>query len=145
MRLRLRGSPILIDQPDIRTTCNRSLLLLCIVQCSGFRGSPITSDAGLLAFRAGRHPVLLRQSVFGRVAGYEDGNGIDPLCYEPVMRWEVTDRAITGSAARPAACPKIAEPWSLTSLRENLIKNGAKVVSHGRSVAFQMAEVAVRW
>ncbi len=28
--------------------------------------------------------------------------------------------------------PKVAEPWSLTSLREKLIKIGAKVVSHGR-------------
>ena len=31
----------------------------------------------------------------------------------------------------------------LTSLREKLIKIGAKVVSHGRYVTFQMAEVAV--
>ena len=41
------------------------------------------------------------------------------------------------------AMPKTAEPWSLTSLREKLIKIGAKVVSHGRYVTFQMAEVAV--
>jgi hypothetical protein len=33
--------------------------------------------------------------------------------------------------------------WSLTSLREKLIKIGAKVVSHGRYVTFQMAEAAV--
>jgi hypothetical protein len=33
--------------------------------------------------------------------------------------------------------------WSLTSLREKLIKIGAKVVSHGRYVTFQMAEVAI--
>ena len=39
-------------------------------------------------------------------------------------------------------CPRV-EPWSLTSLREKLIKIGAKVVSHGRYVTFQMAEVAV--
>ena len=39
--------------------------------------------------------------------------------------------------------PKTEEPWSLTSLREKLIKIGAKVVSHGRYVTFQMAEVAV--
>jgi hypothetical protein len=35
------------------------------------------------------------------------------------------------------------EPWSLTSLREKLIKIGAEVVSHGRYFTFQMAEVAV--
>jgi len=32
---------------------------------------------------------------------------------------------------------------SLTSLREKLIKIGAKVVSRGRYIAFQMAEVAI--
>ena len=39
--------------------------------------------------------------------------------------------------------PKTVERWSLTSLREKLIKIGAKVVSHGRYVTFQMAKVAV--
>jgi hypothetical protein len=38
------------------------------------------------------------------------------------------------------ARPKTVEAWSLTSLREKPIKIGAKVVSHGRYVAFQMAE-----
>jgi len=33
--------------------------------------------------------------------------------------------------------------WSLTTLRENLIKIGAKVVSTARYVVFQMAEVAI--
>src|SRR5215472_11062609 len=40
------------------------------------------------------------------------------------------------------AMPKTVERWSLTSLREKLIKIGAKVVSHGRYLTFQMAEVA---
>jgi hypothetical protein len=31
----------------------------------------------------------------------------------------------------------------MTSLKEKLIKIGAKVISHGRTVAFQMAEVAI--
>ena len=39
--------------------------------------------------------------------------------------------------------PKAADLWSLTSLREKLIKIGAKVVSRGRYVTFHMAEVAV--
>ena len=38
---------------------------------------------------------------------------------------------------------KVAEPWLLTSLREKLIKIGAKVVRHGRYITFQMAEVEV--
>ena len=44
---------------------------------------------------------------------------------------------------RTLAMPKAAERCSLTSLREKLIKIGAKVVSHGRYVTFQLAEVAV--
>jgi DDE family transposase len=48
-----------------------------------------------------------------------------------------------GNFMRTLAMPKAAEPWSLTSLREKLIKIGAKVVSHGRYVTFQMAGVAV--
>jgi len=59
--------------------------------------------------------------------------------------------------ASPAPCPgaqpgqfhadlalaKAAGSWSLTILREKLIKVGAKVVNHGRYVTFQMAELAV--
>jgi hypothetical protein len=48
-----------------------------------------------------------------------------------------------GNFMRTLAMPNAAEPWSLSSLREKLIKIGAKVVSHGRYVTFQMAEVAV--
>ena len=76
-----------------------------------FRGSAITSDAGLLPYRElddalsltdtggdvlsdtrtgrnGRHRLagLLRRSVFGRVAGYEDVNDAHRLCRDPAMR-----------------------------------------------------------
>ncbi len=44
---------------------------------------------------------------------------------------------------RTLALPKEVEHWSLTTLREKLIKIGAKVVRHGRYVTFQLAEVAV--
>ncbi len=44
---------------------------------------------------------------------------------------------------RTLALPEAVKQWSLTSLKERLIKIGAKVVSHGRYVAFQMAEVAI--
>src|SRR3977135_4406317 len=89
-----------------------------------FRGSLITSDGGLLAYRElddavgltdtgadmladartgknGRHLLvgLLRQSVFGRLAGYQDVNDADWLCRDPAMRWVVGDRAIQGAAA----------------------------------------------
>ena len=40
-------------------------------------------------------------------------------------------------------CLKRDRRWSLTTLREKLVKIGAKVVRHGRYVTFQLAEVAV--
>jgi hypothetical protein len=48
-----------------------------------------------------------------------------------------------GNFVRTLAMPKTAEPWSLTSLREKLIKIGDKVINHSRYVTFQLAEVAV--
>jgi len=48
-----------------------------------------------------------------------------------------------GNFLHTLATPEPIKEWSLTSLREKLIKVGAKLVSHGRYVAFQMAEVAV--
>jgi hypothetical protein len=51
--------------------------------------------------------------VFGRLAGYEDVNDAERLRHGSAMR------------------------------KEKLIKIGAKVVRHGRYVAFQMAEVAM--
>ena len=41
------------------------------------------------------------------------------------------------------ALPQAVEHWSLTTLREKLIKIGAKLVRHGRYVTFQLAEVGV--
>jgi hypothetical protein len=89
-----------------------------------FHGASVTSDAGLLAFRElddalgltamaaevladtrtgrnGRHSLIaqLRQSVFGRLAGYEDVNDADRLGRDPAMRWIVGGRAVTDQAA----------------------------------------------
>ena len=101
-----------------------------------FRDSAITSDAGLLAYRElddtlgltdtgadrladartgknGRHRLagLLRQSVFGRLAGYEDVNDAERLCRDPAMRWVVGDRAITGSAASASQMGRFETKW----------------------------------
>ena len=39
--------------------------------------------------------------------------------------------------------PEEVEHWSLTTLREKLIKIGAKVVRHGRYITFRLAEIAI--
>jgi hypothetical protein len=108
-----------------------------------FRGSTITSDAGLLAYRDlddalnltdrgadtladartgknGRHRLagLLRQSVFGRLAGYEDVNDAERLCRDPAMRWVVGDRAITSFAASSSQMGRFETKW--LSRPENL-------------------------
>ncbi len=48
-----------------------------------------------------------------------------------------------GNFLRTLATPEPIQDWSLTSPEEKLIKIGAKVVSHGRHVAFQIAEIAI--
>jgi hypothetical protein len=44
---------------------------------------------------------------------------------------------------RTLALPDEVAQWTLTTLREKLIKIGARIVHHGRYVVFQLAEVAV--
>ncbi len=47
------------------------------------------------------------------------------------------------SQKEKSVLPQEVEHWALTTLREKLVKIGAKVVRHGRYVAVQLAEVAV--
>ena len=48
-----------------------------------------------------------------------------------------------GNFLRRLALPKPVRHWSLTTLREKLVKIGAKVTRHSKYVFFQLAEVAV--
>jgi hypothetical protein len=48
-----------------------------------------------------------------------------------------------GNFLRRLALPKGVKHWTLTTLRDKLIKIGAKVVHHARRVVFQLAEVAI--
>jgi hypothetical protein len=52
----------------------------------------------------GRHALvgLLRQSVFSRLAGYEDVNDAERLRHDPAMPWVVGDKAAQGCAASPS-------------------------------------------
>ena len=48
-----------------------------------------------------------------------------------------------GNFLRRLALPPSVKHWTLTTLRNKLIKIGAKVVHHARQVVFQLAEVAI--
>ena len=45
---------------------------------------------------------MLRQAVFGRLAGYEDVNDAERLRHDPAMRWIVGGKAAHGCAASPS-------------------------------------------
>ncbi len=47
------------------------------------------------------------------------------------------------SQEQKSVLPQEVEHWSLTTLRERLVKIGAKVVRYGRYITFQLAEVAI--
>src|ERR671933_173693 len=105
------------SEVDLRVAFDRRIKL-------EFHGSKLTSDAGLLAFREldaalglsemaaelladtrsgqnSRHTLIaqLRQSVFGRLAGYQDVNDADRLAHDSALRWIVGGRAVTQTAA----------------------------------------------
>ncbi len=104
-----------------------------------FHGSDISSDAGLLPYRelddalgltelGGvvlsetrygkniRHLLvrLLRQSVFGRLAGYEDVNDAERLSRDPVMRAIVDRKGLDRQAASTSQMGRFETEWLVT-------------------------------
>jgi len=108
-----------------------------------FHGSKITSDAGLLAYREldevlgltdlggtalsdlrrgknTRHLLtgLLRQSVYSRLAGYEDVNDAERLSRDPAMRAIVDRKGLDRHAASTSQMGRFETEWLATE--ENL-------------------------
>ncbi len=123
-------------KPRLRVDFDRRLKL-------EFHGSKITSDAGLLAYREldevlgltdlggaalsdlrrgknTRHLLtgLLRQSVYGRLAGYEDVNDAERLSRDPAMRAIVVRKGLDRHAASTSQMGRFETEWLATE--ENL-------------------------
>jgi len=113
-----------------------------------FHGSRITSDAGSLAYhelddalglsamarnvladgrtgRNGRHALfgLLQQSVFGRLAGYDDVSDAERLRHDPAMRWIAGGKAAQGSAASPSQMGRFETKWLAASNNPQALAN----------------------
>jgi hypothetical protein len=54
---------------------------------------------------------LLRQSVFGRLAGYEDVNDAERLRHDQAMRWIIGGKAAQGLAASPSQMGRFETRW----------------------------------
>src|SRR3984893_11133322 len=63
---------------------------------------------------------LLRQSVFGRLAGYEDVNDAQRLGHDPAMRWIVGGKAAQVRAASPSQMA-VSRRSGLRHLRTSLL------------------------
>lgn len=112
-----------MDHPEAAGLKRADRWILTLLRLE-FRGAQIRSDGGLLPMRelddalglsclastalrdtrlckntVHRLDGLLRKSVFGRLAGYEDVNDADRLALDPVMRHVVGGRAVEAQAA----------------------------------------------
>jgi hypothetical protein len=54
---------------------------------------------------------VFRQSVFGRLAGYEDVNDAERLRHDPAMNWIVGGKATSGCAASPSQMGRSETQW----------------------------------
>ncbi len=128
-----------------------------------FHGSTITSDAGLLAYRELDHTLgltkiaecylfdnrpgkntkhslgsQLRQSIFSRIAGYEDTNDADRLCIDPAMRRVVSGCVVERTAASTSQMGRFeTEVLTMTDNLKALMQLSGKWIDRIRSTEFR--------
>jgi hypothetical protein len=105
LMVQFRGSVVTSD-PDYWRTANLTMAL----GLSAMAGEML---ADARTGKNGRHALvgLLRQSVFGRLAGYEDVNDAERLRHDPAMRWIVGGKAAQASAASPSQMGRFETQW----------------------------------
>ncbi len=155
-------------KPHLRVDFDRRLKL-------EFHGGKITSDAGLLAYRAldetlgltdlggaavsdlrrgkNTHHLLtglLRQSVYGPLAGYKDVNDAERLSRDPAMRAIVDRRGLDRGAASTSQMGRFETEWLATGENLAALTNlsgvwpeRAAVEAAGWEVAYDGQEIVV--
>ena len=138
-----------------------------------FRGATITSDAGLLACReldaalgltetandyihesrTGRNVQhrllpLLRQSVYSRLAGYEDTNDAERLAQDPAMRvivgWQGTDKQAASTNTMSHSIPARYAPYTPKTMAPKAgepYKTAATVITWTRALGTKVPQI----
>jgi hypothetical protein len=122
-----------VDFPGSRVAFDGGLILVRELDEQLGSGELITQH--LTDSRRGKNTQLpladqFRQSVYSRIAGYEDVNDAERLAQDPTLRLIGSEKIGT---------------WSLTSLQQRLVKTGGRLIKHARYYWLLLAESHLTW